>query len=230
MSILYVIGTPIGNLKDITLRALKILQAVDVIACEDTRRSLKLLNTFKIKKPLISCYAHNEKKTASKIIKILSEDKNIAYMSDAGTPGISDPGAFLVSTVRALGFKVVPVPGVSALSTLMSVSGFPEKSVLFEGFLSLKTGKRRNRLKELLDRKEGFVIYESPYRILKLLKEMAELSPDRPIIVGREMTKVHEEYISGSASLVLEKLENRTKLAGEFSVLVSGNKGLISKV
>ncbi len=224
MSTLYVVATPIGNLKDITLRALEVLQSVDLIACEDTRHTLKLLNAHNIKKRLISCRADNEAQSAAGICRLLAEGRTVAYASDAGTPSVSDPGALLVHAVREAGFPVVPIPGVSALSTILSVAGLRERSVTFEGFLSPKVGKRRARLTELLARGEAFVVYESPFRLLKLLGDLADLSAEREIFVGREMTKVHEEYRAATAKELLSEYAARGKVLGEVSVLVLGKK------
>lgn len=224
MATLYIIGTPIGNLKDITLRALETLKEVDVIACEDTRHSLRLLNSFEIKKKLISCRSHNEAKGASQVVRYLEDDMDVAYVSDAGTPGLSDPGAVVVRTVRAAGFPVVPIPGPSALASLQSVSSFGDKTVTFDGFLSPKPGRRKRRVGELLDRAESFVLYESPFRIVKLLQDIADLDSEREVLVGREMTKVYEEFLEGTAQEVIEVLNSRPKVQGEFSVLVRGRK------
>ena len=224
MSTLYVVATPIGNLKDITLRALEVLQSVDVIACEDTRHTLKLLNAHNIKKHLISCRADNEAQSAAGICGILGEGRTVAYASDAGTPALSDPGAALVQAVRRAGYPVVPIPGASALATLVSVAGLRERTVTFEGFLSPKAGKRRARIRELLERGEAFVVYESPFRFLKLLADLADLSPEREIFVGREMTKVHEEYRAATAKALLEEFGARGRILGEVSVLVLGKK------
>lgn len=224
MGTLYLVATPIGNLKDITLRALEVLREVEIIACEDTRRTLKLLNAYDVKKRLVSCRAENEARIAESLCREIEEGKNVAYVSDAGTPGVSDPGAALVRAARERRLPVVPVPGPSALATILSVSGFGGKSVTFEGFLSPKPGRRRARLRELLDRGEGFVLYESPYRILKLLADLADLSPGRKILVGREMTKLHEEYREAEAAVLKAALERENVDIGEFTVLVSGTK------
>lgn len=224
MAALHVIATPIGNLGDITLRGIETLKQVDFVFCEDTRRTLKLLTALGIKKPLVSCRAENEAFVARRVCSLLAEGRELAYVSDAGTPALSDPGAILVREARSAGFPVLPVPGVSAFAAIVSVSGFGEKAVLFEGFLSPKPGKRRRRLGELLERGEAFVLYESPYRIVKLMSDLADLSPDRAVVVGREMTKVHEEYRLDSAEGHLAQLRERAKVVGEFTVLVSGNK------
>jgi len=224
MATLYIVPTPIGNLKDITLRALELLREVDLVACEDTRRTLKLLNAYEIKKPLISCRAENEARVAETICRELERGRSVAYASDAGTPGVSDPGAVLVRTVRQRGFPVIPLPGASALTMIMSASGFSGKSVTFEGFLSPKPGRRRSRLRELLDREEAFVLYESPFRIVKLISDLADLSPERTVLVGREMTKLHEEFRESTAESMKQELEGRNGQLGEFTVLVSGKK------
>lgn len=195
MSTLYIVGTPIGNLGDITFRAVETLKSVDVIAAEDTRHTLQLLNHFEIHKPLISCRSQNEKPASEKVISLLRQGQNVAYASDAGTPGISDPGAVLASAVRHAGFEVVPVPGASAFATLVSVAGSGGKTLIFEGFLSPKPGRRRSRLKELMDTGAAVVLYESPFRIVKLLSDIADIDSGRRVVVGREMTKLHEVFL-----------------------------------
>ncbi len=217
---LYMVATPIGNLDDITYRAVKILGEVDVIACEDTRHTSLLLSHYDIHKRLIACHSYNEQASAKGIIQLLEEGKDVAYVSDAGTPGISDPGSRLVSAVRKAGFSVIPIPGPSALATLVSVSGFVGKAFTFEGFLSPKAGRRKARLETLLARNEAFLIYESPFRVIKTLKEISLLAENRKVVIGREMTKIHEEYLSGSAGEVAEILEERPLVKGEFAILV----------
>lgn len=224
MGVLYIVATPLGNLEDITLRAISTLKEADAIACEDTRHSLKLLSAYEIRKPLKSIRSQNEEQGARWVIDSLTEGKTIAYITDAGTPGISDPGQKLVSLVRAAGHPVIPIPGPSAFSALVSVAGFPGRSVLFEGFLSPKGGKRRSRLKDLDALGEHFLVYESPFRIIKLLEDIADTMPERVVFIGREMTKSHEEYLSGPVESVLGELQKREKILGEFSVLVSGKK------
>lgn len=224
MGILYVVGTPIGNLSDISLRAMETLKSVDFIACEDTRHTLMLLNHYEIKKPLISCRAQNEKTASEKIIQLLNEEKNVAYVSDAGTPGISDPGAVLVDECRNAGFKIVPIPGPSAFATLASVAGSGGKTIIFEGFLSIKPGKRKTRLKELLETKNAVIIYESPFRIIKLLKDIADIDSTRHLVIGRELTKVFEEIISGTSQELLDDFSSRQVIRGEFAIFISGVK------
>ena len=217
-------GTPIGNLGDITYRALETFKAVDVIACEDTRHTLQLLNHFEIKKPLVSCRAQNEQVAAQKLVRLLDEGQTVAYASDAGTPGISDPGAVLVDVAREAGHDVVPIPGACAFVSLASVAGSGGKSLLFEGFLSPKPGRRRSRLRELMATGFAFVLYESPFRIVKLLADIADIQCERRIVVGRELTKLHEEIVEGTAAEVLESFAGRSKILGEFAVFVSGSK------
>jgi len=231
MSKLYIVATPIGNLKDITLRALEALKSVTLIAAEDTRRTLKLLNHFEIKTKLLSCRAQNEAKSAEKILSALANGDDVAYVSDAGTPALSDPGALLVKKAAEAGFDVVPVPGPSAFSTLISVTGASgnscmiDKGVIFEGFLPVKSGKRKSRLKELLESGFAFVLFESPFRIIKLFSLLAEFDGSRYACIGREMTKIHEEYLRGTVkdlyALLLEK-EQKGETRGEFSIYVSG--------
>ncbi len=228
MSELYVVATPIGNLKDITYRAIETLQSVDFVAAEDTRRTLQLLTHFGIKKPLLSCRAQNEERASEKIISLLEEGKTGAFASDAGTPGISDPGAVLVSLVRKAGHTVIPIPGASAFATLVSVAGEGGKTIIFEGFLPVKPGKRRSRVSELLETGNALVLYESPFRIVKLLAEIADIDSERHVLVGRELTKLHEEIVEGKAVDVYSDFANRPKILGEFAVFVAGVKKLKS--
>lgn len=224
MSTLFIVASPIGNLKDITLRALETLKEVSLIACEDTRHSLKLLTHYGIRKPLMSCHGHNEKSALTRIIARLDAGEDAAYLSDAGTPSMSDPGAALAAAARAAGHRVVPLPGPSAFATLVSAAGIGGRAVTFEGFLSPKPGRRRTRLAELLEREEAFLVYESPHRLLKLLADLAELEPERLIVIGREMTKEFEEFVSAPAARAAAEFAAREKILGECSVLVSGRK------
>lgn len=224
VSTLYVVATPIGNLGDITFRAIETFKTVDVIACEDTRHTLHLLTHFGIRKPLVSCRARNEEEASGKVLAILAKGQSVAYASDAGTPGMSDPGSVLVRMAREAGYTVVPIPGASAFASLLSVSGGIGKTVVFEGFLSPKAGRRKSRLRELLERGDAFVLYESPFRILKLLTDLAEIEGDRSVVVGRELTKLHEEIVTGSAVELRDDFASRNKILGEFSVYVTGKK------
>ena len=227
MAVLYIIGTPIGNLGDLSFRAVETLKNADIVACEDTRQTLKLLSHLGISVKMISCRAQNEEFAARKLIALLDEGKTVAYASDAGTPALSDPGALLARKAAEAGHDVIPIPGPSAFASLLSVSGGMDKSVLFEGFLSPKPGRRRSRLKELLGTGFGFVLYESPYRILKLFEDLADLDNSRYVCIGREMTKIHEEYLRGSAGEIgeiLRKKAEKSEFRGEFSVFVSSKK------
>ena len=221
MSVLYIVGTPIGNLGDITFRAVETFKSVDVVAAEDTRHTLQLLNHLEIKKPLVSCRSQNEEVASQKIIKMLDEGQTVAYASDAGTPGISDPGAILAGLARKAGHTVVPIPGASAFASLVSVAGAGGKTLVFEGFLSPKPGRRRSRLKELLAMEAAVVLYESPFRIVKLLADIADIDSERRVVVGRELTKLHEEIVEGTAGEVLEDFSQRSKIQGEFAVFIS---------
>lgn len=230
MSELYIVATPIGNLGDITFRALETLKTVDVIAAEDTRHTLELLTHFEIRKPLISCRAQNEEFASEKIIKMLDEGQKVAYASDAGTPGISDPGAILAGLARKAGHNVIPIPGASAFAALASVAGAGGKTLIFEGFLSPKPGRRRSRLKELLATGDAVIVYESPFRIVKLLADIADIDNERRVVVGRELTKLHEEITDGTAEEVLKDYSSRQKILGEFAVFISGlKKGKLSE-
>ena len=221
MSTLYIVGTPIGNLGDITFRAVETFKSVDVVAAEDTRHTLQLLNHLEIKKPLVSCRSQNEGVASQKIIRMLDEGQTVAYASDAGTPGISDPGAILAGLARKAGHTVVPIPGASAFASLVSIAGAGGKTLVFEGFLSPKPGRRRSRLKELMEMEAAIVLYESPFRIVKLLTDIADIDSERRVVVGRELTKMHEEIVEGTAQELLEDFASRSKIQGEFAVFIS---------
>ena len=224
MSVFYVLATPIGNLQDISFRAVEVLKSVDAVACEDTRHTGRLLAAYEIKKPLISCHANSGAAAVERILNMLADGKELAYASDAGTPGISDPGALIVERVREAGHSVVPIPGPSAVSALISAAGITGRSYTFDGFLSPKKGKREKRLRELLEREENFILYESPHRIVKLLELLADLATKRVLCVGREMTKLHEEIISGTAAEILEHLQQKSAVKGEFTLFITGKK------
>ncbi len=222
MAVLYVVATPIGNLQDITYRAVETLRSVDLILAEDTRHTRKLLNHYEIHKPLMSCRSQNENEVATRVLSELDAGSNAAYVTDAGTPGVSDPGATLVRRVREAGYHVSPVPGPSALTAIMSVSGMGMAATAFAGFLSPKAGRRRKRLAQLLEWGVPFILYESPHRIVKLLADLADMEPERRIVVAREMTKIHEEFVLGTVREVLERVETEVRHQGEFAVLVGG--------
>ena len=224
MSTLYIVATPIGNLEDITHRALRVLSEVDWVACEDTRQTLKLLGRYGIKARLTPFHSYNLKRETPRLLGLLEAGQSVALVTDGGTPGISDPGSYLVAMARQRGIAVSPVPGPSALSAMLSVAGFAGPAVSFAGFLSPKPGRRRRELQELLDRPGGVVLYESPHRILKLLEDLSALAPERSCLLGREMTKVHEEFLEGEPKKLLTELAGRTKLLGEFTVFVRPDK------
>jgi len=235
MATLFIIATPIGNLGDISFRAVETLKNADLVACEDTRRTLKLLSHLGIRVKMLSCRSQNEEFAAEKVIAALDQGQTVAYASDAGTPALSDPGAVLAAMAAKAGHDVIPIPGPSAFAALLSVAGGRDKTVIFEGFLSPKPGRRKSRLRELMSMEAACVLYESPFRILKLMSDIAEIDRERYICIGREMTKIHEEYLRGSAAEVLAKLNEKNEPAGskkgavssaqvgEFSVYIAGN-------
>ncbi|MCK4244502.1 MAG: 16S rRNA (cytidine(1402)-2'-O)-methyltransferase, partial [Candidatus Omnitrophica bacterium] len=212
-------ATPIGNLEDITLRALKVLKEVDLIAAEDTRETRKLLFKYNVKRPLISYYRDNERERANKLLKLLKEGKKIALVSDRGTPGISDPAYLLVKLAREVGIPVVPIPGACGIVAALSVCGLPTTNFTFLGFLPRKRGKRRKLLEELSRRSETLVFYESPYRILSLLKELREIFGERRVTICRELTKKFEEVICGSISELSDIFQEK-RPRGEFIIIV----------
>lgn len=212
------VATPIGNLDDITFRAVKVLKEADVIACEDTRHTQTLLTHLGISgKRLIACHSHNEIASSQGIINLMNQGLDVAYCSDAGTPGVSDPGSILVREIREAGFTVVPVPGASASVTLISAAGLWGKTFTFEGFLSPKSGRRKKRLQELIDRDEAFIVYESPFRIIKTLEEIRDIDDTRKICLGREITKTFEQFLIGTASEIISQLK---VVKGEFAFCV----------
>jgi 16S rRNA (cytidine1402-2'-O)-methyltransferase len=226
MANLYIVATPIGNLEDISLRALRILKEVDLILCEDTRVTKKLLDRYQIKKPLLSYHQHSKLQKIEEIISLLKEGKNLALVSDSGTPGVSDPGNKLVNeVVKQLSdrVKIIPIPGPSALTCAASVSGFPMEKFLFLGFLPKKK-KRKKILKEILESKYPVIFYESPYRILNTLKELKDAMDNEKqkrnnIVVARELTKKFETIYRGNVDEVIEKIK-KNRIKGEFVVIL----------
>ncbi len=216
---LYLVATPIGNLEDITLRAIRTLRECDLIAAEDTRRTGLLLKHLGISKPMLSYFQFNEARRSEQIIDRLKQGQKIALVSDAGSPGISDPGERVVRAAVKAGLKVEAVPGPSALVAALTASGLPTDEFHFIGFLPHKSGQRRKRLESLRDIPGTLVIYESPYRIEKLLTELAEIYPGREISLGRELTKKFEEFLRGTGAELLEVARARA-LKGEFVVLI----------
>ena len=216
---LYLVATPIGNLEDITLRALRVLRECDVAAAEDTRRSGQLLKHFQISKPLLSYFQFNEAKRSEEIIERLGRGEKVALVTDAGSPGISDPGERVVKAAIAAGFRVESVPGACALVAALTASGLPPDEFHFVGFLPHKTGQRKNKLESLKAIEGTLVFYESPYRIEKLLVELSEAFPERDVVLARELTKKFEEFLRGKPAALLEIARKRT-LKGEFVVMV----------
>ncbi|MCS7089729.1 MAG: 16S rRNA (cytidine(1402)-2'-O)-methyltransferase [Verrucomicrobiota bacterium] len=216
---LYLVATPIGNLEDITLRALRVLRQCDVIAAEDTRRTLQLLRHYQIQKPLLSCHAHNEARRAAEVVARLREGAIVALVTDAGSPGVSDPGERIVRATWEAGYRVEPVPGPCALVAALSASGLPGHRFHFVGFLPHKPGPRRRLIETVLSTPATLVIYESPHRIERLLQELATLCPDRLIVLARELTKKHEQFLRGRACEMLERARAQ-KIQGECVVLV----------
>jgi 16S rRNA (cytidine1402-2'-O)-methyltransferase len=222
---LYLVATPIGNLQDITLRALEVLRRVDRIACEDTRQTQKLLNHFEIQTPTLSCHEHNERRRASELVEALASGGRIALVSDAGTPGVSDPGNWLVRAAIGAGVAVYPVPGANAAISALVASGLATDEFHFFGFLPEKAGARRTRL-EALAREESklvrtLIFYEAPHRIVETLAEMeAVWGPALRLVVARELTKVHEEFLRGTVAEVRNEIAGRDRVRGEITVLV----------
>jgi len=219
---LYIVGTPIGNLEDITLRALRILKEADVIACEDTRTTRKLLSRYGIDKPLLSYHEHNETARAEEIASLLAEDKSVALVTDAGTPCISDPGYRAVRLASERGFEVLPVPGPSAAIAALSVSGLPTSGFVFLGFPPRTKKAQAELLTRVKDYPETLIFYESPNRVAKTLAVMLDTLGDRNISLGREITKLYEETIRGSISDVLNRLEEKSGVKGEVTLVVEG--------
>lgn len=216
---LYIVATPIGNLEDITLRAINTLKTADLIAAEDTRHARILLNKHEIKTPVESFHAHSDDRKLHNLIGKLQQGKTVALISDAGTPGISDPGYVLIKAAVEEGIQVVPIPGPSAFLTALSASGLPTHQFLYLGFLPMKKG-RQKLLDSLADEKRTIVFYESPHRILKTLGELDVKLGDRQIVIGRELTKIHEEFFRGTAKEALEHFNKATRPKGEFVVMV----------
>ncbi len=221
---LFVVATPLGNLEDMTLRALRVLREASLVACEDTRRTGTLLRTHGIPTPTTSYFEQNERWKGERILEALRSGRDVALVSDAGTPGISDPGYRLVRDARALGLPVVPVPGPSAATLALSVSGLPTDRFLFVGFLPPRSGARRRALEELARERPTLVLYESPVRIVDCLADMIGLLGDRDAFLCREATKVHEEYVRAPLSSLRALLAARESVKGEIVLVVAGAK------
>ena len=218
--ILCLVATPIGNLDDITLRAINTLKEVDFIAAEDTRHSLKLLNHLNISKPLISYHRHNENIKSDLLIDKLLDNKNIALITDAGTPIISDPGEEIVKIALEKNIKVVPIPGACALITALISSGLNASSFSFLGFLPLNKKNRKQKLEEIQNSKNTVILYEAPHKLISTLQDLNKILENRKIVLAKELTKIHESFISGTANELLQKLENPK---GEFVMVIEGN-------
>jgi len=219
--ILYVVATPIGNLEDITYRAVRVLREVGVIYCEDTRQTRKLLDHFGLSTPLMSCHEHNEKARAAQLTSMLEQGRAVALVSDAGTPLISDPGYRMVQAALAAGHRVVPIPGPAAFLAALSASGLPADSFSFRGFVPARSGERRRMIESLRDSPETVVFYEAPHRIAECMADIAALlGSGRPVVVAREITKVHEEFLRGGAAQVLAELNSRPAVRGEITLLI----------
>ncbi len=220
---LFVVSTPIGNLKDITFRAIETLKTISLIACEDTRHTKKLLSHYGINTPTTSYFEYNKIQKGEYLLKLLKEGKDIALVSDSGTPGISDPGFNIIRLAIENNISVTIIPGPSAIIAGLILSGMPTDSFVFEGFLSQKPGKRRNELEALCREKRTIVIYESPHRLLKILKDVLDIMGDREIAICREITKVFEEAIRLKVSEAVEHF-TKTEPRGEFIIVIKGAK------
>jgi 16S rRNA (cytidine1402-2'-O)-methyltransferase len=218
---LYLVATPIGNLEDITVRAIRILKQADLIACEDTRQTLKLLNRYGINTPTISYHEHNEAARAAELVEKLAQGSRIAVVTDAGTPGISDPGFRLVSLAIERGLPVVPIPGPAAFVSALVGAGLPVESFSFRGFLPPKTGARRRELERVRNSMQTEIFYEAPHRIAATLEDaLAVLGPQRRIVVARELTKIHEEFLRGTTAQVLDVVNSRGEMKGEIVLMI----------
>jgi len=220
---LFVVSTPIGNLQDITFRAIETLKTVDLIACEDTRHTKKLLSHYNVNTPTTSYFEYNKIQKGEYLLKLLKEGRDIALVSDSGTPGISDPGFNIIRLAIENQIPVTVIPGPSAIIAGLVLSGMPTDSFVFEGFLSQKPGKRRNELKTLVQEKRTIVLYESPHRILKTLNDVLDIMGDREIAICREVTKVFEEAIRSKVSKAIEHF-TKSEPRGEFIIVIKGEK------
>jgi 16S rRNA (cytidine1402-2'-O)-methyltransferase len=220
---LYLVSTPIGNLEDLTLRARRVLAEVDLIAAEDTRHTQQLLARYEVHTPLTSYHDHNKEEKTPVLIERLRQGRSIALVSDAGTPTVSDPGYFLITSCIAAGLSVSPIPGPSAPLAALAASGLPTDAFLFAGFLPKKPGARQKRLESLAPLRETLVFFESPHRLVRLLEELQARLGDRRVAVCRELTKLHEEIIRGRVSDVVERLKGKS-VKGEITIVIEGNR------
>jgi 16S rRNA (cytidine1402-2'-O)-methyltransferase len=230
MGILYLVATPVGNLEDVTLRALRILKEVDRIACEDTRHTAKLLTRYGISTPRESYHKFNEESRTPQLIEILQGGKNIALVSDSGTPLVSDPGYALVAQCRKAGILVIPIPGPSAALAALTGSGLPADSFFFSGFLPARGSLRRRRLEELAAIPATLILFEAPHRLLAALEDMAQILGARRASIARELTKVHEEFLHGTLPELLDLLRARPKIQGEITLVIERGEPAAVKV
>ena len=221
---LYLVATPIGNLEDISLRALRILKEADLIACEDTRRTNKLLSHFAIATPRLSYHEHNEAARTPRLIGLLREGRNVALVTDAGTPLISDPGYALVSACRREGIEIVSIPGPSAAIAALAGSGLPCDAFFFAGFLPARSAERKKRLRELSNLSTTLIVYEAPHRLLSALEDIVALLGPRQACLARELTKIHEEWLHGTLVEILDQIKIRPKIQGEITLLIEGRE------
>jgi 16S rRNA (cytidine1402-2'-O)-methyltransferase len=221
---LYVVGTPIGNLADITIRALETLKIVDLVIAEDTRKTGKLLMHYEIKKPMLSFHEHSRRCRIQEIFIRLNEGKNIALLCSAGTPAISDPGANLVKSAHEQGLKVIPIPGPSAISASASISGIRMNKFIFEGFAPRKRSRRKKLFLKLANQKKPMIFFESPHRIKKTLEDMCEVFGERNATVTRELTKIYEEIRTGTLGKLSEYFLNIDDIKGEFTIIIEGKR------
>ena len=227
---IYIVATPIGNLEDITFRALRILKEVDLIAAEDTRHTLQLLNHFEISKPLISYYKENEKVKSEVLLAKIKEGKNIAIVSDAGTPGISDPGEVIVKEALKEGIKIVPIPGACAFVNALVASGLDSKNFQFVGFLPVNQKEKNEILEEIKFNKNTLIFYEAPHKLLKTLESMLKVLGNRKVVLAKELTKIHESFLRDTLENAIKKIEAEEKIRGEFVVLVEGSEVTKSEI
>lgn len=223
---LYIVATPIGNLEDITLRAIKTLQEVDLIAAEDTRHTLKLLNHLEISKPLLSYHRHNEEVKTELLIEKLQKGQNIALVSDAGTPGICDPGEVIIKKCMEKNIKVVPIPGACAMINALIASGIETKEFYFLGFLPLHKKLRKDKLEEIRVSEKTIILYEAPHKLTTTLKDLVDIIENRQVVLARELTKIHEEFLRGNCKEIMKQAET---VKGEMVLIIEGNKKIEAK-
>ena len=218
---LYIVATPIGNLEDITLRAIKVLKEVDLIAAEDTRHTLKLLNHLEISKPLISYHRHNEEIKTDNLIEKILDGQNVALVSDAGTPGICDPGEVIIKKCIEKKIKIIPIPGACAMINALITSGIDTKEFIFFGFLPLNKKSRKEKLEEIEQASKTIILYEAPHKLENTLKDLETILENRQVVLARELTKIHEEFIRGNIKEIIEKSKD---LKGEIVLIIQGNE------